>query len=172
MGKTIITIVAELLVALAFLVGRISGERQSIPAPVALESPAPLTLEALSQQEALTGEAVRQEEKISAPASSKATAIPNAPSTTEIKKEISPPTTFLVTRVIDGDTVELENGERVRYIGIDTPESVDPRKPVECFGKEAAKENEKLAHRDCFSNLYHKLLKISNIFSSLKLKTC
>ncbi len=29
---------------------------------------------------------------------------------------------ILVTRVIDGDTIELSNGKRVRYIGIDTPE--------------------------------------------------
>jgi len=45
-------------------------------------------------------------------------------------------------RVVDGDTVDvqLDNGltERVRLIGIDTPEVVDPRKPVECFGREAS----------------------------------
>lgn len=46
--------------------------------------------------------------------------------------------TVRVSRVIDGDTVELASGERVRLIGIDTPESVDPRKPVQCFAKEAA----------------------------------
>ena len=49
-----------------------------------------------------------------------------------------------VKRVIDGDTVELENGERVRYIGIDAPETVDPRKSVQCFGKEASLENKKM----------------------------
>ena len=46
-----------------------------------------------------------------------------------------------VDRVVDGDTivVELASGrETVRLIGIDTPESVDPRQPVECFGKEAS----------------------------------
>jgi micrococcal nuclease len=42
----------------------------------------------------------------------------------------------LVVRVIDWDTVELENGERVRYLGIDTPETVHPDKPVDCFGPE------------------------------------
>ncbi len=46
--------------------------------------------------------------------------------------------TFLVKRVVDGDTIELENKEKVRYIGINTPESVDPRRKVECFGKEAS----------------------------------
>ncbi len=50
----------------------------------------------------------------------------------------------LVCRVIDGDTVELCDGPRVRYIGIDTPETVDPRRPVQCYGKEAAQRNREL----------------------------
>ena len=50
----------------------------------------------------------------------------------------------LVTRVIDGDTIVLQGGARVRYIGIDTPETSDPRKPVQCFGKEAAGKNREL----------------------------
>ena len=49
-----------------------------------------------------------------------------------------------VTRVIDGDTIEIEGGSRVRYIGIDTPETVDPRKPVQCFGQEASNKNKEL----------------------------
>ena len=59
----------------------------------------------------------------------------------------STPRTFeeaLVTRVIDGDTVELDNGERVRYLGIDTPETVHPEKPVECYGPEASERNKEL----------------------------
>lgn len=51
---------------------------------------------------------------------------------------------FLVTRVIDGDTIQLENGEKVRYIGINTPETVDPRRPVQCFGREASAKNKEL----------------------------
>lgn len=46
-----------------------------------------------------------------------------------------------IIRVVDGDTVEAEVGsknERVRLIGIDTPETVHPTKPVECYGKEAS----------------------------------
>lgn len=43
-----------------------------------------------------------------------------------------------VTRVVDGDTFVLENGERVRLIGVDTPETVHPSKPVQYFGKEAS----------------------------------
>jgi micrococcal nuclease len=46
--------------------------------------------------------------------------------------------------VVDGDTLVLENGERVRLIGVDTPESVDPRRPVEYFGKEAAEFTRKM----------------------------
>ncbi len=41
-------------------------------------------------------------------------------------------------RAIDGDTLEIDGGERVRLIGVDTPESVDPGRAPEYFGKEAA----------------------------------
>lgn len=50
----------------------------------------------------------------------------------------------LVTRVIDGDTIEIEGGRKVRYVGIDTPETVDPRRAVGCFGQEASRENKGL----------------------------
>ncbi|MEA3494250.1 MAG: thermonuclease family protein [Candidatus Margulisiibacteriota bacterium] len=56
----------------------------------------------------------------------------------------APENIYLVTRVIDGDTIELANGERVRYIGIDTPETKHPEKPVQYFGKEAYEANKKL----------------------------
>jgi micrococcal nuclease len=49
--------------------------------------------------------------------------------------------TARVARVIDGDTIELADGRRVRYIGIDTPETVDPSQPVGCYGKEASDRN-------------------------------
>src|SRR3989344_5596467 len=49
-------------------------------------------------------------------------------------------TTVKVARVIDGDTIEIEGGQKVRLIGIDTPETVDPRVAVACFGKEASDE--------------------------------
>lgn len=51
---------------------------------------------------------------------------------------------FLVSKVTDGDTIELSNGQKVRFVGIDTPETVDPRRPVGCFGKQASLENKKL----------------------------
>lgn len=44
-----------------------------------------------------------------------------------------------VKRVIDGDTFVTTTGERVRLIGVDTPETVHPRKPVEPGGPEASK---------------------------------
>ena len=47
----------------------------------------------------------------------------------------------LVVRVIDGDTIEIGTGQRVRYIGIDTPE-VHPQ--VECYGLEAWARNREL----------------------------
>jgi len=53
-------------------------------------------------------------------------------------------TTYLVVRVIDGDTIEIEGGQKVRYIGIDTPETVHPSRPVECFGIEASNKNKEL----------------------------
>jgi micrococcal nuclease len=43
-----------------------------------------------------------------------------------------------ITKVIDGDTVEIAGGKKVRLIGIDTPETVDPRRPVGCFGRQAS----------------------------------
>jgi micrococcal nuclease len=54
---------------------------------------------------------------------------------------------FPVVRVVDGDTIAVEiDGANitVRLLGIDTPETVDPRKPVQCFGKEASDETKSL----------------------------
>ena len=49
----------------------------------------------------------------------------------------------VVVRVVDGDTAEMElaggRTEGVRFIGVDTPESVAPGEPVECFGKKASR---------------------------------
>ena len=56
-------------------------------------------------------------------------------------------TRYEVTRVVDGDTIEINylgKPSKLRYIGINTPETVDPRRPVQCFGKEASNENRSL----------------------------
>jgi micrococcal nuclease len=52
-----------------------------------------------------------------------------------------------VVRVVDGDTIRVLVGdrqERVRYIGVDTPESVKQDTPVECYSRRAAAENARL----------------------------
>jgi micrococcal nuclease len=45
-------------------------------------------------------------------------------------------TTGVITRVIDGDTVELEDGRKIRYLGVDTPETQGVTTP-DCYGPEA-----------------------------------
>jgi len=52
--------------------------------------------------------------------------------------------TATVKRVVDGDTIVLTDGRKVRYIGIDTPETVHPNKPAGCFGQQASDKNKQL----------------------------
>jgi micrococcal nuclease len=52
-----------------------------------------------------------------------------------------------VVRVVDGDTIAVRlrgRDERVRYIGIDTPESVKPGVPVQCYAKRASAANARM----------------------------
>jgi micrococcal nuclease len=74
-----------------------------------------------------------------------------------------------VTHVVDGDTIDVRmpdgDEESVRYIGIDTPETVKPDTPVQCGGPEAHDANERLVgertvtlrfdaeHRDVYGRL-------------------
>ncbi len=55
---------------------------------------------------------------------------------------------YKVKKVVDGDTISvyMKDGtvENIRFVGINTPESVDPRRPVQCFGKEASKKMKEL----------------------------
>lgn len=54
---------------------------------------------------------------------------------------------YIVTKVVDGDTIEVSHGNevfKVRYIGVDTPETVKPNTPVQCFGKKASDFNKEL----------------------------
>ena len=56
--------------------------------------------------------------------------------------------TYQVLRVTDGDTIHINyNGKnkKVRLIGLDTPETKDPRKPIQCFGREATAKMTELA---------------------------
>lgn len=66
--------------------------------------------------------------------------------TTVTSKITLPPTQpstgqYMVTKVVDGDTIKIREGTHtttIRLIGVDTPETVDPRKSVQCFGHEAS----------------------------------
>jgi micrococcal nuclease len=52
-----------------------------------------------------------------------------------------------VVRVVDGDTIDVQLGatrERVRYIGVDTPETKDPASAVRCYGRQASGFNARL----------------------------
>jgi micrococcal nuclease len=57
---------------------------------------------------------------------------------------ISSESAYVVSEVIDGDTIRLSTGETLRYIGIDTPETKHPTKGKQCFGEEASTFNEEL----------------------------
>jgi micrococcal nuclease len=50
----------------------------------------------------------------------------------------------VVTGVVDGDTVDLASGVRLRYLLVDAPEIAHPPDPADCFGDEAWAENERL----------------------------
>ena len=61
---------------------------------------------------------------------------PGGPTTTAAVE-----TNAVIDHVVDGDTVDVRidgHTERVRLIGINTPETKDPRRPVECYGPEAS----------------------------------
>ncbi len=84
---------------------------------------------------------------VAATATAEPTSEPTDAPTTTVPRSTTLGRGALVVRVIDGDTIELEGGERVRYIGIDTPESTTQH---ECFGEEASQRNRELVGgQDC-----------------------
>jgi micrococcal nuclease len=107
----------------------------------------------------LLGAGCAEQAPVNNPVTQTPPAITNAapPSVNAVAPAANPPVTerpgnaasplLKVTKVVDGDTIDVEidgKVERVRLIGIDTPETVDPRKPVECFGKEASDRAKKV----------------------------
>ncbi|MCJ7510647.1 MAG: thermonuclease family protein [Dehalococcoidia bacterium] len=79
--------------------------------------------------------------------SATASAMPSTAEPTATPSATAGRTLAQVVRVVDGDTivVVMDGVEyRVRYIGINTPETVDPRRPVECYGREASQRNHEL----------------------------
>jgi len=87
-----------------------------------------------------------------------------------------------VMRVVDGDTIEVQLGDRVedvRLIGVDTPETVKPDTPVQCFGLRASHFTKRLLegrqvrlvfgveHRDVYGRLLAYLYLGSRFFNSI-----
>lgn len=70
---------------------------------------------------------------------------PTVSSTSSTNPSLGP--LYPVLKVVDGDTIDVSidgRSKAVRLIGIDTPEAVDPRKPVQCFGNEASAQAKKI----------------------------
>lgn len=70
-----------------------------------------------------------------------------APLPAEELPDVASPSAYKVVSVVDGDTIKVELGvtpTTVRIVGIDTPETVDPRRPVECLGREASQAMDEL----------------------------
>lgn len=117
-------------------------------------SPEVQSLEAGSQTQNNQIESIA-EAATTTPANSVATEAQPAQKTTSLpaspkpeQKQTQPQFTYYsVTEVVDGDTIKINisgKTETLRLIGIDTPETVDPRKPVQCFGKEASNKAKEL----------------------------
>lgn len=65
----------------------------------------------------------------------------------EEKNEVDKKVLHSVTRIIDGDTIEVNyfgKPTKLRLFGLDTPETKHPAKPVECYGEKASKNAEYL----------------------------
>ncbi len=114
----------------------------------ALVSPTPLTERGPNQQQQVGSSEVdieKGEAKPPTPAPT-ATAIPEeSPTAQQTQDSLGANREKVrVVKVIDGDTIKLEDGRVIRYIGVDTPETVHPSKPIQCYGKEASNKNREL----------------------------
>lgn len=83
--------------------------------------------------------------------SATSTTVAKKPRTAKSEKALSvsvdPARLYQVERVVDGDTIAVDvDGQEVtvRFIGMNTPETVDPRRPVQCFGKQASAEMKRI----------------------------
>ncbi len=119
----------------------VSGKKTEIPQAVEettspVVEPAPIVV----NQKVSTQEPLPVKAPVTQPSST-----PPQPKTTTAST--STYTYYSVTDVVDGDTIKVSmNGTvtTLRLIGMDTPETVDPRKPVQCFGKEASNKAKEL----------------------------
>jgi len=122
------------LIALLLLAACGSETPMSTPTPAAEVTPTATSTPVLRATPTATPSAAASP----APSIAEATATPSATASRTLAQ---------VVRVVDGDTiaVAMDGVEyRVRYIGINTPETVDPRKPVECYGREGSQRNREL----------------------------
>lgn len=93
---------------------------------------------------------ISEETQLDQPTTAKSTSTETATvvQKTALAQSAAPISTgYKVSSVVDGDTVKVTiDGkiETIRIIGLNTPETVDPRKPVECFGKEASSKAKEL----------------------------
>ncbi|MDD4901731.1 MAG: thermonuclease family protein [Patescibacteria group bacterium] len=95
----------------------------------------------------ISGRATISAEKNTPPATAPVKTNDPAPTIPVTAKPNSQYVFYSVTDVVDGDTIKVNIGGTIttlRLIGIDTPETVDPRKPVQCFGKEASNKAKEL----------------------------
>jgi micrococcal nuclease len=63
--------------------------------------------------------------------------VPPAPTTTTTALPRPGGDVVTVSAIVDGDTIEVSSGDKVRLIGVDTPETKHPSEPIECFGAQA-----------------------------------
>lgn len=68
---------------------------------------------------------------------------------------VTTPVSFVVSRVVDGDTLVVEPGTKIRLLSVDSPETVDPHKPVQCYGPEASKHLKELLPAGTVVTLEH-----------------
>jgi len=152
LGKTIIVLVIATLPVcccggLASLVSPPSTPtpKAAAPEPTATFTPPPTDTPTSTLTPTSTPAATRTSEPTATPTPTLVPPTPEPPTATPTPTpmvEIA-----VVVEVIDGDTIEVEiNGRRykVRYIGIDAPETVHPQRPVEWMGPEAAAANRQL----------------------------
>jgi micrococcal nuclease len=89
--------------------------------------------------------AISEKKSVAAPAKTASIYVPGVTASSSEAAVNGP--YYIVTKVVDGDTIDISykgKVERLRLIGINTPEVVDPRKTVECFGREASENAKKL----------------------------
>lgn len=90
------------------------------------------------------GEKARPSSSPAGPGLSASVAVPSVTGLPRVVAALPAGDDTTVEEVVDGDTLVVTGGVRVRLIGVDTPETKDPRRGVQCYGAEAAKHTGRL----------------------------